>query len=170
MRRVVRAVRSRPLRWFARDFPPSLMPAQPHARPSLLPAAGFRLSEPFSCRGVPLARTSARPDLARCGLLFDRGPSVRPMLPQKKRPATHGCRPFSSGKTLPSRDSDPAGQISCERSVLWTPSTARPEGSLQLANDLSQASASAVLHATDGIDGTHCAAVCEGKCSSKIER
>ena len=62
------------------------------------------------------------------------------------------------------------GQISCVRSVLCTPSTARPEGSLQLANDWSQASASAVLHATDGTDGTHAAAVCEGKCSSKIER
>ena len=62
------------------------------------------------------------------------------------------------------------GQISCVRSVLCTPSTARPEGSLQLANDWSQASASAVLHATDGTEGTHAAAVCEGKCSSKIER
>ena len=28
----------------------------------------------------------------------------------------------------------------------------------------------AVLHATAGTDGTHCAAVCDGKCSSKIVR
>jgi hypothetical protein len=51
-----------------------------------------------------------------------------------------------------------------------TPRTARPEGSFTFLNEASQARASAVLHATDGTDGTHAAAVADGKCSSKIER
>ena len=48
--------------------------------------------------------------------------------------------------------------------------TALPLGSLTLANDLSQASASAVLHATLGTLGTLRAALSEGKCEANIER
>src|SRR4030042_5966063 len=43
--------------------------------------------------------------------------------------------------------------------------TALPEGSIMFLKDASQARASAVLHATDGTDGTHDAAESEGKCS-----
>ena len=53
---------------------------------------------------------------------------------------------------------------------LCTPSTALPEGSFTLRNEASHAKASAVLHATDGTDGTHWAAVWDGKCSSKMQR
>ncbi len=52
----------------------------------------------------------------------------------------------------------------------WIFLTALPEGSIMFLNDGSQASASAVLQATEGTDGTHNAAESEGKCSENIER
>ncbi len=51
-----------------------------------------------------------------------------------------------------------------------TPCTARPLGSFMFLNALSQARASAVLHATLGTLGTVRAALSLGKCSAKMER
>ena len=48
--------------------------------------------------------------------------------------------------------------------------TALPDGSFRFLNEASHASASGVLHATEGTEGTHAAAASEGKCSVKIER
>ena len=80
----------------------------------------------------------------------------------------HLFRCFTAGAVVNTR-SYPSRRHS-SRAVRWTPCTARPDGSSRLRNDSSHASASAVLHATEGTDGTHCAAVCEGKHSSKIVR
>ena len=46
--------------------------------------------------------------------------------------------------------------------------TARPDGSILFLNDASHASASAVLQATEGTEGTHDAAESDGKCSENI--
>ncbi len=48
--------------------------------------------------------------------------------------------------------------------------TARPDGSFKFWNDLSQASASGVEHATDFTEGTQAAAASDGKWLLKMER
>ena len=47
--------------------------------------------------------------------------------------------------------------------------TALPDGSIMFLNDASHASASAVLQATEGTEGTHDAAESDGKCSENID-
>jgi len=52
---------------------------------------------------------------------------------------------------------------------VCTSLTALPDGTTKFLNDSSQASAYAVLHATEGTKGTYFAASSEGKNSENIE-
>ena len=56
------------------------------------------------------------------------------------------------------------------KAAVWYAFDGAADGSLRLRKEASQARASAVEHATDGTDGTHAAAVADGKCSSKMLR